>query len=161
MSARALVVFSLAAAMAVVGCAAPPQAEEPASTVESDSAASEPEPARAPDMTEQRMTPQTPVNQSGPLVVHLFDAPAGAWTLAGPQGACLIMLEASAGGNDGAVIWPRCPALAFSATRWALEADGLVLRSAEGQRVATFRADMMPPLSGQSAAGDSLTLSRR
>ena len=117
--------------------------------------------ANGADMTDRRLTPETPINQSGPLAIPLFDMPAGSWTLTGPQGACPIALEPSAVSTGGAVIWPDCAALPFSAARWTLDAAGLVLWSGAGARVATFRTDMLPPLSGESANGERLTLSRR
>ncbi|MBY0563864.1 MAG: AprI/Inh family metalloprotease inhibitor [Hyphomonadaceae bacterium] len=114
-------------------------------------------------MSDRRITPETPINQSGPLAVPLFDTPAGVWMLSSASGgACQITLEMSADASGGAVIWPdRCAALPFSASRWTLDAVALVLWSNGGERVASFRTDMLPPLSGEDASGGRLTLSRR
>lgn len=112
-------------------------------------------------MSEIRITPQTPVNRSGPLAVPLFETPAGAWLLSGANGACPLILEPSVEASGGAVIWPECAALDFSAARWTFDGAGLAFWSREGERVAMFRTDMLPPLSGEDAEGARLTLSRR
>mgnify|MGYP002777430420 CR=1 FL=1 len=111
-------------------------------------------------VTDERLTPDTAINQAGPLRVPLFDAPAGAWVLTGAHGACSITLEGAAQSSGGAITWSECGSFAFQAVRWTLDGDRLVLWSAEGEQVAVFRTDMMPPLSGQDAAGRTLTLSR-
>ena len=119
--------------------------------------------ANGADVSDHRLTQDVPVNQSGPLAVPLFDDPAGAWTLAGPGGACAIVLEPQGadGGAAGRVDWPPCAALPFTAVRWTLDADGLTLRTEDGAAVARFPTDRLPPLDGEGPGGAKLTLTRR
>jgi len=112
------------------------------------------------NVADQRLTPETPINQTGPLAVPLFETPTGAWTLTSATGSCLITLEPSTALSSGVVLWPDCTALPFQAIRWTLDGAGLVFWSQEGERVAAFRTGTLPPLSGQDAAGQRLTLRR-
>lgn len=125
--------------------------------------------ANGADVSDHRLTPEVPVNQSGPLAVPLFEEPAGAWTLTGPGGDCPIVLEPppdraggpAGGGPGGRVVWPPCAALPFTAVRWTLDAAGLTLWPDEGPAVARFRTDRLPPLDGEGPGGAKLTLTRR
>lgn len=109
---------------------------------------------------EERLLSGTPANEAGPLVEPLFNQPAGYWRLRNKSGACRIRIKQEAQARSGEIIWPRCRAMPFRATRWTLEGTQLLLWSPAGKQVAAFRTDMLPPLTGVDAAGNALTLLR-